>query len=533
MSDYDEEEEYTYDSGGDEDYEYEDEEVFVPSKLGGKVHEETLLRGNPTLMRETSAGDYYLKIPSDSYLIQNGDEASILPLLKGALKEVSDLCGVSEDEALALSIISTFNTERVISRYMDDAERFRAEAGIDLYDRELIERQLSSPADLNRPEPVSTEPADGSTPMCEICFDTIDTPTQGFQLGCHHLYCRDCYGGHIQAKIHDGPVCISMTCPAPKCKQWIPYAAIKCMVSSELDLVSRYEKFLVSGFVEKTQSFRYCPGVNCGRVAVGSGISKIHCICGLDYCFLCGEQAHDPCSCDQLRRWTRKGNDENENLTWILANTQRCPNPKCDYPIEKNQGCNHMTCSRCRHEFCWICLRDWRDHGGSFYDCNKFKEDGSLSSERATAKRESNRYLHYFKRYQIHQDHGQHAQKMLVKYTEDLNRQIQATPGIAIDDSDRFLIDTCQQLIDWRRLLMNTYIMGYYLKDDSPDKTLFEHQQALLEEGTDLLQELVKSSAARRKKEEIIRRAQVVAGVFKRMISSFSGGIVHSFDLAL
>eukprot|EP01042_Synura_sphagnicola_P013781 gene13781-17462_t len=106
MSDYDEEEEYTYDSGGDEDYEYEEEEVFVPSKVGGKVHEETLVQGNPTLMRETSAGDYYLKIPSDSYILQNGDEASILPLLKGVLKEVSDLCGISEDEALALSFIS-------------------------------------------------------------------------------------------------------------------------------------------------------------------------------------------------------------------------------------------------------------------------------------------------------------------------------------------------------------------------------------------------------------------------------------------
>lgn len=22
----------------------------------------------------------------------------------------------------------------------------------------------------------------------------------------------------------------------------------------------------------------------------------------------------------------------------------------------------HMTCSKCRHEFCWICLKEYRNH---------------------------------------------------------------------------------------------------------------------------------------------------------------------------
>lgn len=72
-------------------------------------------------------------------------------------------------------------------------------------------------------------------------------------------------------------------------------------------------------------------------------------------------------------------------LYLLTANTKHCP--MCRSPIEKNQGCNHMTCLRnkggCGHEFCWICLESWASHGektgknwfwslGGYYKCNKF-----------------------------------------------------------------------------------------------------------------------------------------------------------------
>jgi hypothetical protein len=44
--------------------------------------------------------------------------------------------------------------------------------------------------------------------------------------------------------------------------------------------------------------------------------------------------------------------DSNE---WIITNTKPCP--VCKINIEKNGGCNHMTCSRCnpKTHFCWKC----------------------------------------------------------------------------------------------------------------------------------------------------------------------------------
>jgi hypothetical protein len=36
--------------------------------------------------------------------------------------------------------------------------------------------------------------------------------------------------------------------------------------------------------------------------------------------------------------------------------------PKCAAPIEKNEGCSHMSCVVCHHRWCWVCglpLNHW------------------------------------------------------------------------------------------------------------------------------------------------------------------------------
>jgi hypothetical protein len=37
----------------------------------------------------------------------------------------------------------------------------------------------------------------------------------------------------------------------------------------------------------------------------------------------------------------------------IESSTRLCPNLKCQVPIEKNMGCDHMFCTRCHNQFNW------------------------------------------------------------------------------------------------------------------------------------------------------------------------------------
>jgi len=129
------------------------------------------------------------------------------------------------------------------------------------------------------------------------------------------------------------------------------------------------------------------------------------------------KEPHEPCTCDQWNQWLEKASKYRDvksdanviaSQIWISNNTKDCPG--CKAHIQKNEGCNHMTCKTCRHEFCWICMGPWREHGeksGGYFSCNKFKGAGpskARDSNRQLKEKalELEQFLHYFERYVIY-----------------------------------------------------------------------------------------------------------------------------------
>lgn len=236
---------------------------------------------------------------------------------------------------------------------------------------------------------------------------------------------------------------------------------------------------------------RWCPGPGCEQVAVAPGSGGVfadavgiaHCDkCDTFFCLKCGEEPHAPVTCKDLALWMEKCRNESETANWILANTKPCP--KCSSRIEKNQGCNHMTCSSCRFEFCWICMGNWTEHGantGGYYKCNKFdpSSDGDDQSDAAKAKRELDRYLHYYKRFHAHSQAQDFAKKSL-KETEQRMVLLQEQNSDTVWTDVEFLKTANEQLVECRKVLKYTYCYGFYLQD-AEKRQRFEYHQEMLE----------------------------------------------------
>merc|ERR1712167_509047 len=149
---------------------------------------------------------------------------------------------------------------------------------------------------------------------------------------------------------------------------------------------------------------------------------------------------------------------------------------------------------QCKYEFCWMCMGDWAEHGattGGFYKCNRFdpsKDNEDDQSDTAKAKRELDRYLHYYKRYHGHDQAQKFATKQLEATEKRMMELQETTSGSWIDV--QFLKAANEMVIDCRRVLKYTYVFGYYLDPKKNKmKELFENLQEHLEKFTEQLSE--------------------------------------------
>eukprot|EP01035_Chromulina_nebulosa_P021907 gene21907-28362_t len=370
---------------------------------------------------------------------------------------------------------------------------------------------------------------DSKVYSCRICGDDFIEST-GLALGCNHWFCLTCYSEYVKSQINDGPSCITMKCPEFKCTQVVSRLVISSI--TEPAIYSKYRMYVTRNYIDTSRNMKYCPAADCTKVAIGSGVTKIRCTCNNPFCFRCGEEAHDPVNCQQLGVWFSKCQDESETANWILANTKKCP--KCLTRIEKNQGCNHMTCKICRFEFCWICEGDWKEHGqssGGFYKCNKYdstKPTGSSEAEKAKA--ELDRYLHFYQRYHAHNVSLRFANQQRSIAERKMLEQQESSKTAWIDL--QFVKQAVELVIDCRRVLKYTYVLGYSfdVSSDGPvasQKRLFEYQQEMLEKNTDKLQEFIEQPLDNMDKVQIINLTRVTEKFLESLLHSVANELTE------
>lgn len=188
------------------------------------------------------------------------------------------------------------------------------------------------------------------------------------------------------------------------------------------------------------------------------------------FCYSCkGELDHAPCPCTLVSRWRKKCKDDSETYNWLSAHTKVCP--KCNNSIEKNGGCNHMTCSSCRWEFCWVCMGDWKLHSNN-YNCNLYEENPEGANETITmSKKLLEKYLFYFERFDNQRISHEQDRALLEKFEAKI-LLMQKSFGISYIDT-MFYRECIDTLLMARQNLMWSYALLYYLSPSS-GKSLLE-----------------------------------------------------------
>ncbi|KAL3578953.1 hypothetical protein D5086_020457 [Populus alba] len=343
-------------------------------------------------------------------------------------------------------------------------------------------------------EPVVPFP-DGREMTCGICFETYPSDRL-LAAACGHPFCNSCWAGYISTAINDGPGCLMLRCPDPSCNAAVGQDMINLLTSDEDN--EKHSRYFIRSYIEDNRKTKWCPAPGCDYAVdfiVGSGSYDVTCRCAYSFCWNCTEEAHRPVDCGTVAKWILKNSAESENMNWILANSKPCP--KCKRPIEKNQGCMHITCTPpCKFEFCWLCLGAWSDHGertGGFYACNRYetaKQEGvydEAEKRREMAKNSLERYTHYYERWATNQSSRQKAladlQQMQNVHLEKLS-DIQCQPESQL----KFIIEAWLQIVECRRVLKWTYAYGYYLPEHEHAKRMFfEYVQGEAESGLERL----------------------------------------------
>lgn len=313
---------------------------------------------------------------------------------------------------------------------------------------------------------------------CPVCVLLL--PGETFRgLACGHLFCVECWATHFEVQLIQG-VSTGMECMAKDCNILVPEDFVLSVLSKS-NRREKYQQFVFSDYVKSHPELRFCPGPNCNVVvrAKENKSKRVICSqCKTSFCFKCGMDYHAPTDCDTIKKWLTKCADDSETANYISAHTKDCP--KCHICIEKNGGCNHMQCYNCKHDFCWMCLGDWKSHGSEYYECSRYKENPNIAHESAHAQaREAlKKYLFYFERWENHSKSLRLEEQTLQKIKNRTHEKVMNNEGTWIDW--QYLLDAASLLAKCRYTLQYTYPYAYFM-ESGPRKELFEYQQAQLE----------------------------------------------------
>ncbi|XP_076461303.1 ankyrin repeat and IBR domain-containing protein 1-like [Babylonia areolata] len=484
------------------------------------------------------------------------------------LVETADMLSVPLFTAEALLRNHEWSRETLLEAWMEDPVACCHKCGVTppgslFSEKPQVQESLASP--LPSPSHATCPSVEAECHICMSIFLLIEEPVH---MTCQHQFCRQCWERYLNMKIQEGDA-HHITCPGFDCCMLVPVEIIENIVSRDMAL--RYLQFDIKAFVDSNPDMKWCPFPGCGRAvklpeidglassssqtrtSIPSDTSRsVDCGAAHYFCWECIGEAHEPCSCENWVKWQKKISDikpetlsgteeETEmaaNCLWLVTNSKPCPN--CKSPIQKNEGCNHMKCSKCKHDFCWVCLEQWKRHNsstGGYFKCNRYEvvkkveeqtaEMVNDAEEKNAKMQELNRFVHYYTRFKNHENSYRLEEPLLQTAKDKMMKLAEAVTDIATAKAEtRFVEDAVRQLLKARRVLKCSYVYGYYLDGPGYKKIVFEFMQTELEECTEILSQMVNRLYLRTPRARIIEQAHNVQRRRLEFTAAIAKGLV-------
>ena len=189
---------------------------------------------------------------------------------------------------------------------------------------------------------------EGEKGLCAICLEDTN---EGNRLQCGHFCCDNCMYNYLKTEIESAKVA-KLQCFIRDCDYVLNEDFILSQLRGNKILIDKYKVFKQRAEIFLSKDKKFCPEPDCNSYLQQSKDKYVQCENGHKYCYICLKKWHGKSPCDEEL-------DKDFQIWKKDKVVKQCP--RCKIYTEKNEGCNHMTCTECKYQWCWLCEGEYQE----------------------------------------------------------------------------------------------------------------------------------------------------------------------------